>query len=76
MNKKEGVSSRQTILRSLHLPTPLVIFCLLLLLFLFCFVLFFITGFLYSFGAYPGIPSVDQAGLELTEIFLPLPPEF
>ena len=31
------------------------------------------TGFLCSFGACPGTRSVDQAGLELTEISLPLP---
>ncbi|KAL6030280.1 hypothetical protein STEG23_009295 [Scotinomys teguina] len=30
---------------------------------------------LCSFGACPGMGSVDQAGLELTEICLPLPPE-
>ncbi|KAH0508247.1 Cytochrome P450 3A25 [Microtus ochrogaster] len=33
------------------------------------------TGFLCGFGACPGTSSVDQAGLELTEIRLPLPPE-
>ena len=33
------------------------------------------TGFLYSFGASPGTHSVDQAGIELREIHLPLPPE-
>ena len=33
------------------------------------------TGFLSSFGACPGTPSVAQAGLKLTEIHLPLPPE-
>ena len=37
--------------------------------------LFFETGFLCSFGACPGTPSVDQAGLELTEIRLSLPSE-
>ena len=43
---------------------------------LFCFVLFcFETGFLCGFVACPGISSVDQAGLELTEIRLPLLPE-
>ena len=31
----------------------------------------FETGFLCSFGACPGIHSVEQAGLELTEIHLP-----
>ena len=30
---------------------------------------------LCSFGAYPGTLSVDQAGLELTEVCLSLPPE-
>ena len=34
----------------------------------------FETGFLCSFGACPGIRSIDQAGLEFTEICLPLPP--
>ena len=37
------------------------------------FVLFFETGFLCSFGACLGTRSVDQAGLELTEIHVPLP---
>ena len=32
-------------------------------------------GFFFSFGAYPGTRSGDQAGLELTVIHLPLPPE-
>ena len=34
---------------------------------------FFKTGFLCSFGACPGASAIDQAGLELTEIHLPLP---
>ena len=38
-------------------------------------VLFFQTGFPCSFGGCPGTHSVDQAGLDLTEIRLPLPPE-
>ena len=33
-------------------------------------------GFLCSFGACLGTLSVDLAGLELTEILLPLPPEY
>ena len=42
--------------------------------FLFVFVfLFFKTGFLCSFGACPGTPSVYQASLKLTEIYLSLP---
>ena len=41
----------------------------------FCFC-FFETRFLCSFGACPGTHSVDQAGLELTEIRLPPPPEY
>ena len=36
---------------------------------------FFETGFLCSFGDCPGTSSVDQAGLKLAEIRLPLPPE-
>ena len=43
-----------------------------LLFFVFC--LFFKTGFLCSPGS-PRTHSVDQAGLELTELHLPLPPE-
>ena len=46
--------------------------------FTFCFVYlfwFFKTGFLCSFRACPGTHSIDQAGLELTEICLALPPE-
>ncbi|KAM7319942.1 hypothetical protein ACRRTK_020385 [Alexandromys fortis] len=31
--------------------------------------------FLYGFGAVLELALVDQAGLELTEIHLPLPPE-
>ncbi|KAH0503848.1 Olfactory receptor 2T29 [Microtus ochrogaster] len=34
-----------------------------------------VIGFLCGFGACPGTSSVDQGGLELTEIRLPLPPE-
>ncbi|XP_052598704.1 NF-kappa-B essential modulator isoform X4 [Peromyscus californicus insignis] len=46
-------------------------------LFFFSFFLFFRDrGSLYSFGAYPGSCSVAQAGLELTEICLPLPPKY
>ena len=41
----------------------------------FFFFFFFETGFLCGFGTCPGTSSVDQAGLELTEIRLPLPPE-
>ena len=33
------------------------------------------TGFLCSFGAYPGTRSIDQTGLELTEICLSENPE-
>ena len=41
----------------------------------FCFVIFFRDRVsLYCFGACPGTHSVDQAGLKLTEIHLPLPP--
>ena len=43
--------------------------------FVFCFFWFFETGFLCSFGACPGTPFVDQAGLKLTEIGLLLPPK-
>ena len=35
---------------------------------------FFETVFLCSFGASPGTHSIDQAGLDLTEICLSLPP--
>ena len=35
----------------------------------------FETWFLCSFGACSGTHFVDQAGLELTEFLLPLPPE-
>ena len=45
--------------------------CLLAFLFLF----FFEIGFLCGFGACPGTHSVDQAGLKLTEICVPLPTE-
>ena len=44
------------------------IFCLFVFVFL-----FFKTGFLCSFGACPGTPSVYQASLKLTEIYLSLP---
>ena len=33
------------------------------------------TGFLIPFPGWPGTCYVDQAGLKLTEIYLPLPPE-
>jgi hypothetical protein len=36
---------------------------------------FFKIGFLCSLGS-PGTHSIDQAGLELTEICLPLPPKY
>ena len=37
---------------------------------------FFQTGFLcVAFGVYPGTHSGEQAGLELTEMHLPLPPK-
>ena len=55
--------------------------CLLFLLlfiyfiYLFIFFWFFETEFLCGFGACPGASFVDQAGLELTEIRLPLPPK-
>ena len=47
---------------------------------LFLFFVFIETGFLSSFGAGPGTHLVDQAGLnqaalELTKIYPPLPPE-
>ena len=38
------------------------------LFYLFVYFWFFEIGFLCSFGACPGTLSVDQAGLELTEI--------
>ena len=45
-------------------------------LFLFCFVLFFETGFLRVTAlAVLELALVDQAGLRLTEICLPLPPK-
>ncbi|EGV96176.1 hypothetical protein I79_005859 [Cricetulus griseus] len=46
--------------------------------FLFCFVLFFgfsRQGFSVALEAVLELALVDQAGLELTEIRLPLPPE-
>jgi hypothetical protein len=44
-------------------------------LFLFLFVFFFKTGFLrVTSPGCPGTSFVNQAGLELTEIHLPLPP--
>ncbi|KAM7317276.1 hypothetical protein ACRRTK_023578 [Alexandromys fortis] len=55
--------------RSSGCEPPLVLFCCC------CCCLFFEIGFLCGFGACPGTSSVDQAGLELTEIRLPLPPE-
>ena len=49
--------------------------CLFFVVVAFCFCLFvclfFKTGFLCSFEAYPGTSSVDQVGLELKEICLP-----
>ena len=39
------------------------------------FVVFFKTEFPSSYGVTPETHSVDQAGLELTEIRLQLPPE-
>ena len=46
----------------------------LILCFVFCLLLLFIkTGFLCSFGTWSGTCSVDQAGLKLIEICLPLP---
>ena len=48
--------------------------CCLLFVFVFGFGFwFFETGFLCSFGACPELALVDQAGLEFTEICLPLP---
>ena len=44
------------------------IYCFFFLIF------FFKTGFLFVPG-FPGIPSVDKTGLELTEILFPLPAE-
>ena len=44
-------------------------------LFLCLFLVFQDRFSLFSFGACPGTHSVDQAGLKLTEICLPLPPE-
>ena len=45
----------------------------------FCFYLFVLVFedrvSLCSFGAWPGTSSVAQAGLELTELRLPLPPK-
>ena len=58
-------------LLSLSLSQP----ALLTHIFIFLFVLFFKREFLYGFGACPGTSSLDQAGLELTEIRLPLPPK-
>ena len=46
--------------------------------FLFCFVLSFEAGFLYRETVLEPVLElalVDQAGLELTEMHLPLPPE-
>ena len=40
-----------------------------------CCCLFFETEFLCSFRSCPGTSSVDQAGLELTDVCLPLPPK-
>jgi hypothetical protein len=40
-----------------------------------CFVLFYKTRFLCVPPGFPGTHSVDQAGLEHTEICLPLPPK-
>ena len=48
-----------------------VLFCFLL----FCLFCFFETGLLCRFGACPGTHSVDQIGLKLIGIHLPLPPQ-
>ena len=43
--------------------------------FIFAFILFFKTGFLCVALAVLELALVDEAGLELTEIHLPLPPD-
>uniref|UniRef100_A0A8C8ULV3 Uncharacterized protein n=1 Tax=Peromyscus maniculatus bairdii TaxID=230844 RepID=A0A8C8ULV3_PERMB len=53
-------------LRSLFVPTFLTVFCL--------FVLVFRDRVSLCSSGYPGSHFVNQAGLELTEIHLPLPP--
>ena len=77
-----GTSLRRCVDKNQAESTPFFLplntfFSKTLLFFLFFFFPFFFfkTGFLCSFGACPGTYLVDQAGLELTEICLSLPPE-
>lgn len=74
MKRGRGLSSCELSEQGLHIRATLATCLILLVLFCFVVVWFFKMGFVYSPGC-PGTPSVDQAGLELTGICLPLPLE-